>query len=60
MTKIPIITEEAKKTLGMPIKTDWGDIDTRSVFDIPCDKHGVWYDCRLGCLMCFKDRGMAK
>jgi hypothetical protein len=55
MVLMPILSKEIAKTLGTPIKTDWGDEDTRGIFHVPCAIHNVWYDCRVGCLICYKD-----
>ena len=56
MEMIPILTEENKKTLGKAVKTDWGTITLRGIFNVPCEKHKVFYDCRVGCLLCYKER----
>jgi len=52
---IPIITKENIKNLNTNIKDDFGNETTKGIFHIFCKKHNIYFDCRIGCLLCYKE-----
>lgn len=53
--QIPILTNENMKTLGSLVINDEGNEIERGVFNVFCDVHGCYYDCRMECLKCCQD-----
>ena len=49
------MTKETIKNLNTIIKDDFGNEITKGIFHIFCNNHNVYFDCRVGCLLCYEE-----